>query len=137
MINANGIRVLEIDLNKQKIKAHNRKDLLAYLGGVGVATKLLDEYIMPEKDALDGDQPIVFAIGPMETIFPVVTKVVAMFRSPLTGELGESYAGLRLGLAMRFTGYDAIVVKGKATKPTYLVITADGVEFKNAEPLWG
>ncbi len=137
MINKDGIKVLEIDLGKEKIKVKQRVDLLDYLGGVGIATKLLDENIVPDRDPLDEVQPIVFAIGPMETIFPVVTKVVAMFRSPLTGELGESYAGLRLGLAMRFAGYDAIVIKGKAVRPVYLAVNSNGVEFKNAEPLWG
>jgi len=137
MINGNGIRVLEIDLTARKIRITNRPDLLEYLGGVGVAAKLLDEHVPADSPPLDPGQPIVFAIGPMETIFPVVTKVVAMFRSPLTGELGESYAGMRLGLAMRFAGYDAIVIKGRAERPVYLTISNTGAEFKNAEPLWG
>lgn len=137
MINRDGIRVLTIDLEKRKTNVHNRTDLLEYLGGVGIAIKLLEEHVFPEQLPLAACQPVVFAIGPMETIFPVVTKVVAVFRSPLTGELGESYAGLRLGLAMRFAGYDAVIIKGKADLPTYLTVSKNGVEFKNAEPLWG
>jgi len=137
MINRDGIRVLTIDLEKRKTNVHNRTDLLEYLGGVGIAIKLLEEHVFPEQPPLAACQPVVFAIGPMETIFPVVTKVVAVFRSPLTGELGESYAGLRLGLAMRFAGYDAVIIKGKAELPTYLTVSKNGVEFKNAEPLWG
>lgn len=104
---------------------------------MGIAIKLLEEHVFPEQPPLAACQPAVFAIGPMETIFPVVTKVVAVFRSPLTGELGESYAGLRLGLAMRFAGYDAVIIKGKADLHTYLTVSKNGVEFKNAEPLWG
>lgn len=137
MINRDGIRVLTIDLEKRKTNVHNRTDLLEYLGGVGLAIKLLEEHVFPELPPLAACQPVVFAIGPMETIFPVVTKVVAVFRSPLTGELGESYAGLRLGLAMRFAGYDAVIIKGKAELPTYLTVSKNRVEFKNAEPLWG
>jgi len=73
----------------------------------------------------------------MSTVYQVVTKAVAMFRSPLTGELGESYAGLRIALAMRFAGYDAIVIKGKARGPLYLTITPHEVDFRDARELWG
>jgi aldehyde:ferredoxin oxidoreductase len=137
MLNGNSIRVLEIDLSMSKIKVMTRVDLAEYLGGVGIATKLLEETLHFDEPPLAAVQPVVMAIGPMETIFPVVTKVVTMFRSPQTGELGETYAGMRLGLAMRFAGYDAIVIKGRAEGPVYLTISHKGVEFKNAEPLWG
>lgn len=137
MINEKYIRVLFIDLSKEKAWIEQRNDLYEYLGGVGVATKLLDENLKPEMDALHTEQPVIFAIGPMTTIFPVVTKVVAMFKSPLTGELGESYAGGRLGLSMFNSGYDAIVIKGSSKHPVYLSIGSHGVEFKDARTLWG
>ncbi|RYD06453.1 hypothetical protein N752_03765 [Desulforamulus aquiferis] len=77
------IRVLNIDLTENRIEVQNREDLMPYLGGVGVATKLFSELVKPERDPLDPEQPIILANGPLSTIFPVVTKVVAMFRSPL------------------------------------------------------
>ncbi|MDO7788766.1 aldehyde ferredoxin oxidoreductase family protein [Desulforamulus aquiferis] len=131
------IRVLNIDLTENRIEVQNREDLMPYLGGVGVATKLFSELVKPERDPLDPEQPIVLANGPLSTIFPVVTKVVAMFRSPLTGEWGESYAGMRLALAMRMSGFQAIVIKGRAGRPTYLSIGHQGVRFKDASALWG
>lgn len=137
MINENYIRVLYIDLSNKKAWVEKRTDLTKYLGGVGVATKLLHENLKPELDAFDEKQPIVLAIGPMTSIFPVVTKTVAMFKSPLTGELGESYAGGRLGLSMFNTGYDAIVIIGKSKAPSYISIDTHDVEFKDARTLWG
>jgi len=119
MIYENFIRVIYIDLSTGKIKIENRADLCEYLGGVGVASKLLEENLKPELDALDEGQPIVFAIGAASTIFPVITKTVAMFRSPLTGELGESYAGGRMAMTLFLAGYDAVVIQGKAKKPVY------------------
>ena len=41
MIYCDAIRVLYIDLPNQKIRIEERKDLMKYLGGVGVAAKLL------------------------------------------------------------------------------------------------
>lgn len=137
MIYEKYIRVLNINLETKKIRIDNREDLVPYLGGVGVASKLLEENVKPELDALDERQPIVFAIGAASYIFPVVTKTVAMFRSPLTGELGESYAGGRMALTLFLAGFDAIVITGKASKPSYIAISRNNVQVKDARAFWG
>lgn len=137
MIYEKFIRVLNIDLQTNKIRIDNRADLCEYLGGVGVAAKLLEENVKPKLDALDEQQPIVFAIGAASTIFPVVTKTVAMFRSPLTGEMGESYAGGRMALTMFLAGFDAMVITGRASRPSYVAISRNSVEVKDARAFWG
>jgi len=137
MLGADYIRVLYVDLTKEKVSVEERKDLFHLLGGTGVAAKLLEENMHPELPALHEDQPIVFAIGPLSTIFPVATKTVATFISPLTGEYGESHAGGRSAMAIRNAGYDAIVITGKARRPTYLSISDHSVDFKDARGLWG
>lgn len=131
------IIVLYVDLETEKIKIQKREDLYQYLGGVGVASKLLEENMRPDLDILDEKQPIVFATGAATTIFPVVTKTVAMFLSPLTGELGESYAGGRLAMSMMMAGYDAIVITGKAVRPSYLSISRNNVQLRDARAIWG
>ncbi|MGI6549590.1 MAG: aldehyde ferredoxin oxidoreductase N-terminal domain-containing protein [Syntrophomonadales bacterium] len=137
MITDQTIKVLYIDLSNKSWEVKDRPDLFPYLGGVGVGIRLLDENVLYDRDPLDGEQPVIFCVGLLSSIFPVITKTVCMFRSPLTGELGESYAGGRLAMSMVYSGYDAIVIKGEAPQPTYLSIGPDGVEFRNAEPLWG
>ena len=137
MLYENYIRVLYIDLNDESVRIENREDLKRYLGGVGVASKLLEENLLPEADALDPRQPVIFAIGALSTIFPVVTKTVAMFKSPLTGELGESYAGGRMALTMQMAGYDAIVIIGSHKRSTYLSINTHDIAFKDARAFKG
>lgn len=137
MLTKGQIRVLYVDLTNKQTTILEREDLVSYLGGVGIAAKLLDEELKPEKDALDSEQSIIFAAGAFSTIFPVATKGVAVFKSPLTGELGESYAGGRFSLAMFSAGYDAIVIKGKSLHPCYLSINGEKIIFRDARPLWG
>lgn len=137
MIYEKYIRVLHIDLAENKIRIEQRSDLCDYLGGVGVASKLLEENYHPELEPLNQEQPIVFAIGAASSIFPVITKTVAMFVSPLTGELGESYAGGRMALTLFMAGYDAVVIHGKAKKPVYISIEKNNVQFKDARAIWG
>ena len=137
MLGRNYVKILNINLTNRKVKIERREDLMEYIGGSGVAVKLLSELVKVDKDPLDPEQPIIFAIGPMNTIFPVVTKTAALFKSPLTGNFGESHAGGRLGMAMRFSGYDVIVITGRAKTPVYLTITEGSVDIKDAGFLWG
>ena len=129
--------VLYIDLDTGEHQVKDRADLFdKYLGGTGVATQLLLEECPPGTDPFSPEAPIIFSIGPLNTIFPCVSKTVSMFKSPMTGELGESHAGGRLSMAMRFAGYDSIVIKGRAEKPCYLSIHDDEVKLKDATSIW-
>lgn len=137
MLNEKYIKVIHIDLNARKAKISMREDLKQYLGGVGIASKLLEENMHPDKNPLDPEQPIIFAIGATSSVFPVMTKTVAMFISPLTGELGESYAGGRLAYTLFNAGFDAVVIKGQASQLSYIVISDNNIEIKDARAFAG
>jgi len=137
MLNEKYIKVLYVDLETEKISVEQREDLMPYLGGVGIASKLLQENIKSDLDPTSPGQPIVFAIGSGAYIFPVLTKTVAMFVSPLTGELGESYAGGRMAMSMLMAGYDAFVITGKAKKHSYLSVSTNNVSVCDARAMWG
>jgi len=131
-------RVLYIDLSKKKFFIKDRKDLFEkYLGGTGVATELLHEECPEGINAFAPESPIIFAVGPLTGAFPLASKTCAMFKSPHTGDLGESHAGGRSAIAIRMAGYGAIVIKGESEIPIYLSITNGKVLFKNATTLWG
>lgn len=131
------MKVLYINLTEATSVLKNREDLKSYLGGTGLASALMLEQVVINKPPLSEEQPIVIAKGFLTPYFPVATKSVAVFYSPLTKSLGESHAGGRLALAMSLAGIDAIVVSGKSEKPVYLVIKDDTVVFKNATHLKG
>jgi len=137
MLNEKFIQVLHVDLETEKIRIERREDLMPYLGGVGVASKLLLENLRPDLEPSAPEQPIVFAIGAGTYIFPVLSKTVAMFISPLTGEMGESYAGGRLAMAMLMAGYDALVISGKAKKYSYLTVSSEDINIRDARAMWG
>ena len=130
--------VLYIDLSNKHYWVRHRADLFErYLGGAGVASQLLDEECPAGADPLGAENPIVFAVGPLTGLFPLASKTVAMFKSPHTGNLGESHCGGRSAVAIRMAGYGAIVVKGKSDIPVYLAIHGDKVHFRDASSIWG
>ncbi len=130
--------MLEIDLSNKK---YEKVDVTEYfdnwLGGTGVAAKLLSECCSSEISPYSSKAPIIFAIGPLNNLFPVITKTVCLFKSPLTNDLGESHAGGRLALAMYEAGFHVIKITGKCEKPTLLEIENDTVQFHQAFSLKG
>jgi aldehyde:ferredoxin oxidoreductase len=131
-------KVLYIDLTKRKFWIENREDLFSkYIGGSGVAINLLNEECPKGIDPFHPDNPIIFAVGPLTGLFPLCSKTVAMFKSPLTGNLGESHAGGRSAISIRMAGYGAIVIKGSSDEPIYLSIHNNKVDFKLASGIWG
>ena len=131
-------KVLHIDLSNKHFWIENRKDLFEkYIGGTGVATQLLIEECPENCDPFSQDNPIIFAIGPLTGLFPLASKTVAMFKSPHTGDLGESHCGGRSAVAIQMAGFGAIVIKGNSEIPIYLVIEGDKVHFRDASTLWG
>ncbi len=131
-------KVLHIDLSRYRYRIEDRKDLFEeWLGGTGVAVQLLKENMDPKVDAFDEESAIVFAVGPLNAAYPLASKTVAMFKSPLTGNLGESHAGGRTATSIANAGYGAIVITGKSRKPVYIVVDNDRVYFRDARVIWG
>jgi len=131
-------RVLDIDLTAQQLEIEERSALFEEsLGGAGAAIRLLEERCPTGADPLGPDNPIVFAVGPLVGLYPLASKTVAMFKSPHTGNLGESHAGGRSAVSIRMAGYGAIVILGVSAKPVYLVIEDGTVSFRDASALWG
>jgi aldehyde:ferredoxin oxidoreductase len=130
--------VLYVDLSSKSSRVERREDLFdRYLGGSGVAVQLLDETCPEGCDPLGPDSPIVFAVGPLTGLFPLASKSVAMFKSPHTGNLGESHCGGRSAVALRMAGYGALVIQGASDIPVYLAVHGNRVFFREASTLWG
>ena len=131
-------RVLYIDLSRRSFSIQNRPELFeAGIGGSGVAIRLLEEECPPGIDPMAAENPIIFAVGPLVGMFPLGSKVIAMFKSPHTGNLGESHAGGRSAVAIRMAGYGAIVIRNASSTPVYVVVEGDKVFFRDASALWG
>jgi len=131
-------KVLTIDLSRCRYSIEDRKDLFEeWLGGVGVAVQLLKENMDIKADPLSEENVIVFAVGPLTSAYPLASKTVALFKSPLTGNLGESHAGGRTATSIANAGYGAIVIKGRSKKPVYVVIDNSKVHFRDARVIWG
>jgi aldehyde:ferredoxin oxidoreductase len=131
-------RVLYIDLSRRSFSVKQRPELFeAGLGGTGVGIRLLEEECAPGIDPYAPGNPIILAVGPLTGLYPLASKTTAMFKSPHTGNLGESHAGGRSAIAIRMAGYGAIVIRGASAAPVYLAVHGNQVHFRDASALWG
>ena len=131
-------KVLYIDLTKKRYWIEDRRDLFErWLGGIGVATQLYKEEVSRRADPLGPENVIILSVGPLTGVFPMASKTVAVFKSPLNGFFAESHAGGRSASAIRFAGYGAIVIRGVSERPVYLIIEPGRVRFRDAGALWG
>ncbi len=131
-------KVLYVDLSKKLFWVEEREDLFSrWLGGTGVAIQLYKEEVPRGADPLGPDNAVVFAVGPLTGVFPMASKVVAVFKSPLNGLVSEAHGGGRAATAIRFAGYGAIVIKGESDIPIYIVVDDGKVRFRDAGALWG
>jgi len=79
------------------------------------------------------------ALGPISgTMFPTGGNGHAFVaKSPETFAIGEAIAHGTFGAELKRAGYDAIIITGKAEKPTYLWIDDDSVQLLDASNLMG
>jgi aldehyde:ferredoxin oxidoreductase len=130
-------RILTVDLaaGKGKVVTLDGRDTEA--GGSGLAALLFDRYGHPDKPWDDPEQPLIFAIGPLTGYFPLMSKTVCGFKSPYHDQYGESHAGGRSALSLRFADLDGLVITGKAETPSYLSIGSRHLEVKDVHYMWG
>ncbi|HDQ40282.1 MAG TPA: aldehyde ferredoxin oxidoreductase [Desulfonatronum sp.] len=130
-------RVCIIHLHRGKSEIVTFGDKNKHIGGSGLAAALFEQFGLPGEPWSHPDQPLIFAIGCLTGYFPLMSKTVAGFKSPYHDQYAESHAGGRLALAMRFAGYDAIVLRGRARLPVAVHIGSRIIETKDANYLWG
>ncbi len=135
-----GGRVLRVDLTSGSIASHPLEEDLAraFLGGRGLNVKRLWDELPAHTDGLSPDNLLIFGVGPLAgSLLPGGARFNVSGMSPQTGILGDSNAGGSFGPAMKFAGYDQIVIRGRAARPAYLWIDGDRVEIRDAGAHWG
>ncbi len=132
--------ILRVDLSSKTFKkeAFSEEFARKWVGGRGFAVKILYDELKPGIDPLGPDNKFVVALGPIAGIpAPNTGKAVVAAKSPLTGFYGDGNLGTKVSDQLRKAGYDALIVEGRADRPTILYIEDDKVEFLPAGELWG
>ena len=132
--------ILRINVATGSISKENLDPAIAqkFMGGRGLGTYIMSREVSPAVDPLDPDNKLIFAAGPLSgTNAPSSSHWNIVTKGPLTGTIAASSSGGMFGAMLKYAGYDALVVEGKAEKPIYIWIKDDNVEIRDASQLWG
>jgi aldehyde:ferredoxin oxidoreductase len=132
-------KALWIDLSEERTWV---EDIPSYvlenlIGGKGLGVYFLLKYMDPKVDPLSPDNLIVIATGPAQSSLPVSGRFCMVTKSPHTGIFLDSHVGGFIGPELKFAGYDAVIIKGKAKNPLYLKILDSEVTFHSSDKLVG
>jgi aldehyde:ferredoxin oxidoreductase len=109
-----------------------------FVGGRGFGIAYLYKEQSPHVDPLGEENRLLFLAGPLAgTQGQSVSRWMVVTKSPLTGAYARSVAGADFAAWLRFAGYDAVLVEGKAETPVYLHLTAKGCTIAKANEIWG
>ncbi|MAF48979.1 MAG: aldehyde dehydrogenase [Rhodospirillaceae bacterium] len=131
---------LEIDLSRggiEKVETDPR-DTELFLGGQGIAAKILFERVPPDTDPFSPDNLLIFSTGLLHgTPAPAANRTAVNTFSPQTNLMAHSLFGGFFGPELKYAGYDRIIIRGKAPDLVYLYINNDTVEIRDASHLKG
>lgn len=135
-------KVLRVDLSERKISTEDTIERYKdYLGGTGIGYKVLWDEVRSGTKPFDPENKIIFGVGPLAgTGAPcngrtaVTTLWPTCWPTPLvaSGHMGGHFAA-----ELKYAGYDAVIIEGKADRPVWLSVMDGKVEIKDARQLWG
>ena len=134
-------KLLTVDLSRGQIKEEPLDPKMAhdFVGGAGYAARYLYDELGPDTDPLGAENTLMFMTGPLVgTRAPSCGRHEVCALSPLTGIWGESNSGGFWGAELRFSGYDGLVIRGRAEKPVWLsIVEGQPPALHDAADLWG
>ncbi|MCJ7824789.1 MAG: aldehyde ferredoxin oxidoreductase family protein, partial [Anaerolineales bacterium] len=109
-----------------------------HMGGSLLALTYLLREIPSGIDPLSEENVLVLASS-VVTGAPIsgLSRLTAAAKSPLTGAVGDSQGGGFFPAALKFSGFDAVVIKGQSPQPVILYLHDGEAELRPAKHLWG
>jgi len=133
-------QILRVDLSQNRVSVESLEDGLArdYIGGRGLGSAILWRELPPKVDPLSPENKLILATGPLNgTGAALSSRYEVVTKSPLTNTILSTNSGGRFAIALKRTGFDALIIEGAAQNPCYLWVDDEKVEVRDASPLWG
>lgn len=131
---------LKIDLTRRRADAVplDLTVLRRFIGGSGLGAYLLLRERGARVDALAPESPLAFVFSPLVGS-PLTTsaKFALVGKSPLTERINDSLVSSRFAITGKRTGFDALVLVGRADEPSVVVIDDGHMRIEPAGELWG
>lgn len=139
-------KVAMIDLSREEAHIQSTEEFFSgyeidprlWIGGDGIITKILWKDCSQPIDPLGADNEIVIATGPWTgSAAPWGGRAMLGCISPETGGFGSGSFGWMYPAAMKYAGFDVVIIRGRARTAKYVFIDDQTITFRDASHLWG
>lgn len=133
-------KVMQLDLATGQVSEYpwSDRERELFIGGKIMAAKILSDHFDGTEKAFGEENIIVISTGPLTgTGAPSSSRFNISTLSPLTGILASSNCGGSFGYYLKKAGYDALIIKGKSEKRTWIEINNNNFIFHSADDMWG
>ncbi len=133
-------KLLRVNLSTQTFAIESSEKYHSYVGGKGMATRIIYDEVPLNIDPIAPESKIVMAVGPnTASSAPTSGRMTICFLSPFTkgNAICDAHMGGDTGMMMKCCGYDAVIIEGESAEPVYVYVNDDKVEFRSAAHLWG
>ncbi len=130
--------ILRVDLTQGRIEKEHPGDEFyrMYMGGGAMGTYFLLRETAGDTHPLSPENIVTVAPGlTTGALISGVSRCGVTALSPITGAVGDSQAGGKIGPMIKRAGYDAIVITGKAQALCYLLVDGQEVRLCDAAGL--
>ncbi|MBI5293830.1 MAG: aldehyde ferredoxin oxidoreductase family protein [Chloroflexi bacterium] len=134
---ANNLAWIDLTAGRVEFKPIPEEDARKYIGGRGLGVKFVFDN-GPQVDPLSPDNILCFMNGPLTGSEANMSgRMAIVTKSPLTGTVTDSHHGGWSAARLRWAGFDGLIFKGKAEKPSYVYIHDGQIEILDAAEVWG
>lgn len=133
-------KIGRVDLTSGRVTVEDLDPVVArdYVGARGLGTKLFCDEVDPQVDPYAPENKVIFATGPLTGTAAIsAARYDVVTKAPLTGTIAASNSGGYWGPELKYAGFDALIIEGKAPGPVYLWVENGRIEVRPAGHLWG
>jgi aldehyde:ferredoxin oxidoreductase len=133
-------KILRVDLSSATITVEELSEEFPrkYMGGSALNLYYLLREMASGVDPFGPDNILALSVG-VTTGAPIsgLSRMTANAKSPLTGAIGDSQCGGFWPAELKSSGFDGIIIRGRASSPVYLWVHNGEAELLDAFHLWG
>ncbi|MDP6332788.1 MAG: aldehyde ferredoxin oxidoreductase family protein [SAR324 cluster bacterium] len=133
-------KILHVNLTTSEIKVEEPEEQFyrTYMGGSAMGMYYGLKETPAGAEALSPENVLALCTG-VVTGTPISgqSRLTYVSKNTHNGCIGDAQGGGYFPAEMKFSGFDAVIIKGKSPKPVYLWMHHGEAELKDASHLWG
>jgi aldehyde:ferredoxin oxidoreductase len=133
-------RCLRVDLTTHHLQRQEISSELMerYLGGRGLGARILSDEVDPTIDPLSPENKVIFISGPLVGTGAITgASCNVLTKSALSGTIACAKLRGHFGAELKFSGFDMVILEGRAESPVILTIIDDKAAIQPANEYWG